>query len=103
MFSTRLIFFGVLVTLLASGYGYFKYTMYEQQQKVNKLKDKLVIQKVKSNNLRTIIQEMNITTNNKLFEEVQKQKKKDIQDEVKPYKTNEDISDTVGGWHKFII
>ena len=86
MFSIRLLFFGVLATLIASGYGYFKYTMYEQYQKVN------------THNLRTLIQDMNTTNRNKLFEEVQKQKKKDMQNESKHYKRT-DIRNSAGDYN----
>ena len=89
---TRLGVIGLIGIVIVSMYGYYTYQINTRNNKINELRTKSLVQDVKINNLNTAAKVQKNINKNKVFEEVQKSKKKEIQDETTVKSTDFNVS-----------
>jgi len=76
----------IIITLfIISSFMYVNNLLHIEHEKVNKLKNTIIQEQVKTNNLKTKLIKANNIAINKVFEAKQIQKKKDLQDATKQY------------------
>jgi len=89
---------GAILLFIGFLMGVFMYVntlLDDAYNKTDELKNKVIVEQVKTNNLKTKLIEANNTTTNKVFEAKQIQKKKDLQDATKQY-DDKDINSSSG-------
>ncbi len=96
LFTTgRMLVIAFTLLVLVNAVGYYEYQLHTRDNKIDELKTKALVQSVEINNLGVNATLQKNINKNKVFEEVQKSKKEDIQNVSK---TNDDtnIDITVG-------
>ncbi len=102
LFTTgRMLVIASIVLVIVNAVGYYEYQLHTRDNKIDELKTKTLVQSVTINNLNTNATVQKNINKNKVFEEVQKTKKKDIQDVSK---TNDDTNiDVTVGKHSITL
>ena len=84
-----------VILLVVSAAGCYKYQLQTRDNIIDELKTKTLVQGVQVNNLHTEATVQKNASKNKVFEEVQKSKKKDVQD-VSTTINDTDVNVTIG-------
>ena len=92
----RMLVIASIILVLVNAVGYYEYQLHTRDNKIDELKTKTLVQGVKINNLNTNATVQKNINKNKVFEEVQKSKKKEIQNE--PAVSNTDINLSIGNY-----
>ena len=94
----RMLAIASIVLVLVNAVGYYEYQLHTRDNNIDELKTKALVQGVEIDNLNTSATVQKNINKNKVFEEVQKSKKKDIQNVQSVSKTNvgSDIDVTAG-------
>ena len=91
----RMLTIASTVLVLVNAVGYYEYKLHTRDNNIDELKTKAFVQSVRINNLNTNATIQKNINKNKVFEEVQKSKKEDIQN-VPEIPNNTNIDVTVG-------
>ena len=97
LFTTgRMLVIASIALVVVNAVGYYEYQLHTRDNKIDELKTKALVQSVKINNLNTNATVQKNINRNKVFEEVQKSKKEDIQNV--PAVSNTDINLSIGNY-----
>ena len=96
LFTTgRMLAIASIVLVLVNAVGYYEYQLHTRDNKIDELKTKALVQGVEINNLNTNATVQKNINKNKVFEEIQKSKKEELQN-VSKTNDDTDINVTVG-------